>query len=179
MIFFLWVKWQCVCGVYVMCMWYRCSVYVHHVCVLCVCSTCVQCVCVVCVVSVFGTSCTIYSCFPERPPTWPHQCWISGSFRNPVSHTQPNKQEHMWKALFQCLLRCSQTAGIICFVENRGRGMAVKRKVQFVFGNQIPFPKPERAREGWAALSKGVCVRVCVRVCVCVCVCVCVGGIFH
>ena len=46
-----------------------------------------------------------------------------------------------------------------------------KKKVQFVFGNQIPFPKPERAREGWAALSKGVCV--------CVCVCLCVGGIFH
>ena len=59
--------------------------------------------------------------------------------------------------------------------------MAVKRKVQFVFGNQIPFPKPERAREGWAALSKGVCVRVCVcaRARMCVCVCVCVGGIFH
>ena len=37
--------------------------------------------------------------------------------------------------------------------------MAVKRKVQFVFGNQIPFPKPERARDGWAALSKGVCVK--------------------
>ena len=63
MIFFLQVKWQCVCAVYVMCMccvcnvyvlcmWYRCSVYVHHVCVVCMqhmCAVCMCCVCSLCV----------------------------------------------------------------------------------------------------------------------------------
>ena len=147
----------CVCGIGV--------VYMYIMYVLCVCSTCVQCVCVVCVVCVFGTSCTIYSCFPERPPTWPHQCWISGSFRNPVSHTQTNKQEHMWKALFQCLLGCSQTAGIICFVENRGRGTAVKKKFSLYL--EIKFLSPNLRGQGRAGLHS-------LRVCVCVCVCVCV-----
>lgn len=74
--------------------WYRC---ICAVCLCVVCGICVQWVYVVYVGCVYSI-CTIYSCYPEQPPTLPHLCWISGSFRNPPSYTQPNKQEHMWKA---------------------------------------------------------------------------------
>lgn len=169
-----------------MCVWYVCA----HVClvhIVCMYSVCVHvwysvvCMCSVhmcvahvynmyvlcgrgCVYSmcVFGVSCTIYSYYSEQPPTLLHLCWIFRSFKNLPRWINKNICEKPF--LFQYLLRCRQKAGITRLVENQGRGM--QWEIQFIFGRQIPIPKPERAREGRGWVVSCQLLKVCMYVCV-------------
>ena len=122
----------CVCGAYVLCVYcgcsvvyvcimYMCCVYVAYVCHVHV--LCVQYVCVWCVMhyllllSRVTPHCPFYARCPDSSET------LSPT-RSQISKNTCEKP-----FLFHCLLRCSQTAGITCFVENQGRGMAIKNSV--------------------------------------------------
>lgn len=144
-----------VCSVYVLCVRCVCSIGVAFMCSMSMCCVYVAyvynvnvwCVCIVYVFSV------LFTLAVQRDP--PH-CPIYAEFPDPsetISHIQPNKQEHMWKA-FLIPVPLEMQPNIWNYMLCREPGMwHSNKKISFYLETRFLFPNLRGQKRVEAALS--------------------------